>query len=180
MIGVVKEYEEARGGRGRVSCGARGATDMSDWIDEEARLGGASTQGRVGQAAAGEAAAAAGAAPNLWDGLRARVEADVRKINEKLGARLGGGGLRFVEPGAGAFEVRRPGSHAVSLRVTRVEGFVIVKYTRSGDADTHRTEEFRRLEIDTDEGGNECLKARDGQLFSLEDASRHLLKPLLG
>ena len=167
-----------RAGGAAVHVAARGATDMSDWIDEEARLGGASPQGRVGQAA-GEAAAT-GAAPNLWDGLRGRVEADVRKINEKLGARLGGGGLRFVEPGAGAFEVRRPGSHAVSLRVTRVEGFVIVKYTRSGDADTHRTEEFRRLEIDTDEGGNERLKARDGQLFSLEDASQHLLKPLLG
>ena len=149
---------------------------MSDWIDEEARRGGVAGQGRE---AAGEAAAAAGAPADLWEGLRARVEADVRKINEKLGARLGGG-LRFVEPGAGAFEVRRSGSHAVSLRVTRVESFVIVKYTRSGDADTHRTEEFRRMEIDTDEGGNPCLKARDGQLYNLEDASRHLLKPLLG
>jgi hypothetical protein len=103
----------------------------------------------------------------------------VRKINEKLGARLGGE-LRFVEPGAGAFEVRRSGPHAVSLRVTRVEGFVVVKYTRSGDADTHRTEEFRRMEIDSDENGSPCLRARDGQLLCLEDASHHLLKPLLG
>jgi hypothetical protein len=149
---------------------------MNDWIDEEARRVGAGGQGQQGQAA-GEGAAA-GVSPDLWEGLRARVQADVRKINEKLGARLGGD-LRFVEPGAGAFEVRRSGRHAVSLRVTRVEGFVVVKYTRSGDADTHRTEEFRRLEIGSDEGGNPCLKARDGQLFCLEDASKHLLKPLI-
>ena len=155
--------------------GALAQTAMSDWIDEEARRAGVGTQGQQAQAA-GEAAAVS---PNAWDGLRARVQADVRKINEKLGARLGGE-LRFVEPGAGAFEVRRSGRHVVSLRVTNVESYVIVKYTRAGDADTHRTEEFRRLEIDADEGGNPCLKARDGQLLRLEDASQHLLKPLLG
>ena len=141
---------------------------MSDWIDEEARRAGAGAQGAPGREA-GEGVAT-GASTDAWDGLRARVQADVLKINEKLGARLGGD-LRFVEPGAGAFEVRRAGRHAVSLRVTRVEGFVIVKYTRSGDAETHRTEEFRRLEIGSDEGGRPCLKARDGQLFCLEDAS---------
>ncbi len=150
---------------------------MSDWIDEEARLGGAGARAQQGQAA-GEGAATGGTA-DAWDGLRAKVRDDVRKINEKLGARLGGE-LRFVEPGAGAFEVRRSGRHAVSLRVTRVEGFVVVKYTRSGDADTHRTEEFRRMEIDADESGSPCLRARDGQLLCLEDASQHLLKPLLG
>ena len=150
---------------------------MSDWIDEVARRVGADTQGREGQAA-DDAHTAAGA-PDVWDGLRERVRADVRKINEKLGGRLGGD-LRFVEPGAGAFEVRRSGRHAVSLRVMHAEGYVIVKYTRLGDADTHRTEEFRRLEIDSDEDGSPCLKARDGQLLRLEDASQHLLKPLLG
>jgi hypothetical protein len=149
---------------------------MSDWIDEEARRIGVAGQGREQQA--GEAAAP-GAATNLWDGLREKIRADVREINVKLGGRLGGE-LRFVEPGEGAFEVRRSGRHAVSLRVTRVEGFVIVKYTRSSDADTHRTEEFRRMEIDADEAGRPCLKAGDGQLYNLEDASKHLLKPLLG
>jgi hypothetical protein len=149
---------------------------MNDWIDEEARRVGAGAQGAAGQA--GGEGAAAGAGTDLWEGLRARVRADVSKINEKLGARLGGD-LRFVEPGAGAFEVRRTGRNAVSLRVTRVEGFVVVKYTRSADADTHRTEEFRRLEIGSDEGGSPCLKARDGQLFRLGDASEHLLKPLV-
>lgn len=153
---------------------------MSDWIDEEARRIGAGAQGQQQQGRpAGDGAGAAGAGQDVWEGLRARVQADVHRINEKLAARLGGD-LRFVEPGAGAFEVRRQGRHAVSLRVTRVEGFVIVKYTRmGGDADTHRTEEFRRLEIDADEGGNPCLKARDGQLLGLEDASQHLLKPLI-
>jgi hypothetical protein len=146
---------------------------MNDWIEEEARRIGA----REGQAAG---AAAAGAGTDAWDGLRAKVQDDVRRINEKLGASLGGE-LKFVEPGAGAFEVRRTGRHLVSLRVTRVEGFVILKYTRTGgDADTRRTEEFRRLEIDADEGGNPCLRGRDGQLLCLEDASRHLLKPLIG
>lgn len=156
-----------------------GATHMSDWIDEEARRAGAGTQGheQQGQQAAGEGAAA-GETLNAWDGLRAKVRGDVQKINEKLSGRLGGE-LRFVEPGAGAFEVRRQGRHAISLRVTNVEGFVIIKYTKSGDAGTHRTEEFRRMEIDADEGGNPCLKARDGQLLCLGDASEHLLKPLL-
>lgn len=150
---------------------------MSDWIDEEARRIGAGAQGQQEQPAGG--GAAAGGTADAWEGLRAKVYEDVRKINEKLGDRLGGE-LRFVEPGAGAFEVRRAGRHAVSLRVTRVEGFVIVKYTRTGgDADTHRTEEFRRLEIDADEGGRPCLKARDGQMLCLEDASQHLLKPLI-
>ena len=147
---------------------------MSDWIDEEARRAAVAAQGQQPQAAS-----AAAASPNAWDGLRARVQADVQKINEKLGARLGGD-LRFVEPGAGAFEVRRTGRHAVTLRVTNVESYVIVKYTKSGDADTHRTEEFRRLEIAADEGGNPCLKGRDGQLLHLEDASQYLLTPLLG
>jgi hypothetical protein len=149
---------------------------MSDWIDEVARRIGAGTQGREDRAA-GDARAAAGT-PDMWDGLRERVQADVREINEKLGGRLGGE-LRFVEPGAGAFEVRRSGRHAVSLRVMHAEGYVIVKYTRSGDADTHRTEEFRRLEIDSDDDGGPCLRARDGQLLRLEDASQHLLEPLL-
>lgn len=151
---------------------------MSNWIDEEARRIGGGAQDQQGRP--GEAAAAGGAGADAWDGLRAKVHEDVRKINEKLAGRLGGD-LRFVEPGAGAFEVRRTGRQAVSLRVTRVEAFVIVKYTKTGgDADTHRTEEFRRLEIDADEGGRPCLKARDGQMFCLEDASQHLLKPLLG
>jgi hypothetical protein len=155
--------------------GASAQTVMSDWIDEEERRARAGAQGQQAQAA-GEGAG--GGVVEAWDGLRARDQADVRKINEKLGARLGGE-LRFTEPGAGAFEVRRSGRHAVSLRVTNVESYVIVKYTKSGDADTHRTEEFRRLEIDADEGGSPCLKARDGQLLRLEDASQHLLKPLL-
>jgi len=144
---------------------------MGDWIDEEARRAGGGAQGQQAQAAAG-------AQTNAWDGLRARVQADVQKINEKLGAHLGGD-LRFVEPGAGAFEVRRTGRQPVALRVTNVESYVIVKYTKSGDGDTHRTEEFRRLEIDADEGGRPCLKARDGQLLCLEDASQYLLKPLI-
>ena len=151
---------------------------MSDWIDEEARRIGGGAQGERQGRPGGEGGAASGS--DAWEGLRAKVHEDVRKINEKLAGRLGGD-LRFVEPGAGAFEVRRTGRQAVSLRVTRVEGFVIVKYTKmGGDADTHRTEEFRRLEIDADEGGRPCLKARDGQLLCLEDASQHLLKPLLG
>ena len=149
---------------------------MSDWIDEEARRIGGGAQEQQGRPGGGGAAAGADA----WESLRAKVREDVGEINEKLAGRLGGD-LRFVEPGAGAFEVRRAGQHAVSLRVTRVEGFVIVKYTKmGGDADTHRTEEFRRLEIAADEGGRPCLKARDGQLLGLEDASHHLLKPLLG
>jgi len=148
---------------------------MGDWIDEEARRIGA-----VGQGESAGAGPAARQAPNAWDGLRERVHEDVRKINEKLGTLLGGE-LRFVEPGAGAFEVRRSGRRAVSLRVMQAEGFVIVKYTRVGeDAETHRTEEFRRMEIDSDEDGNPGLRARDGQLLRLEDASQHLLKPLLG
>ncbi|HLL75152.1 MAG TPA: hypothetical protein VK421_07775 [Pyrinomonadaceae bacterium] len=149
---------------------------MSDWIDEEARRIAGGARGAETRAA-GEGA---GGTTDAWDGLRAKVQADVRKINEKLAGPLGGE-LRFTEPGASAFEVRRQGRHAVSLRVTNVESYVIVKYTRAGeDADTHRTEEFRRLEIDSDEDGNPCLKARDGQLLCLEDASQHLLKPLLG
>lgn len=151
---------------------------MSDWIDEEARRIDAGTQGARAGAAGGGGAVAAGGA-DAWEGLRARVQADVRKINEKLAGRLGGE-LRFNEPGAGAFEVRRQGGQAASLRVTRVEGFVIVKYTRAGDAETHRTEEFRRLEIDSDENGGPCLKAGDGQLICLEDASQYLLRPLIG
>ena len=171
---VGKECEE---GRDKLAAGVRraGAKEMGDWIDEEARRIGAVGQGQ--RAGEGQAVART---PNAWDGLRGRVQADVQKINEKLGALLGGD-LRFVEPGAGAFEVRRSGRHAVSLRVTHVEDFVIVKYTRVGeDADTHRTEEFRRMEIDSDEEGNPCLRARDGQLLCLEDASQYLLKPLLG
>jgi hypothetical protein len=149
---------------------------MGDWIDEEARRMGAGGQGQ----AAARGAQAAGETLNPWDGLRAKVQDDVRKINEKLAGQLGGE-LRFVEPGAGAFEVRRAGRQTVSLRVTHVEGFVIVKYTRTGgDADTHRTEEFRRMEIDSDEDGNPRLRARDGEPLRLEDASQHLLKPLLG
>ena len=93
---------------------------MGDWIDEEARRIGGGAQEQQGQ----PGAAAAGA--DAWDSLRAKVHDDVRKINEKLAGRLGGE-LRFVEPGAGAFEVRRTGRQSVSLRVTRVEGFVIVK-----------------------------------------------------
>lgn len=148
---------------------------MNDWIDEEARRIGGGAGGEQGRP--GEAAVGAGA--DAWESLRAKVREDVRKINEKLAGRLGGE-LRFVEPGAGAFEVRRTGRQSVSLRVTRVEGFVIVKYTKmGGDADTHRTEEFRRLEIAADETGRPCLRARDGQLLCLEDASQHLLKPLL-
>ena len=154
---------------------------MSDWIDEEARRIGGGAQGEQQQGRPGDEGAAAGAAgADAWESLRAKVREDVGRINEKLAGRLGGD-LRFVEPGAGAFEVRRAGRQAVSLRVTRVEGFVIVKYTKmGGDADTHRTEEFRRLEIAADEGGRPCLKARDGQLLGLEDASQYLLKPLLG
>lgn len=151
---------------------------MSDWIEEEARRIGAGAGAREG-GAAGEAAAAAGASPDLWDGLRDRVRADVHQINEKLGSRLGGE-LRFVEPGEGAFEVRRTGSHAVSLRVTRVEGFLIVKYTRTGDATTHRTEEFRRMEIVSDGPGGARLKSREGQLLEFAEASQHLLRPLIG
>lgn len=156
---------------------ARHERQMSDWIEEEARRIGGGAQGQQ-QGQAGGASAAAPA--DAWEGLRAKVREDVGRINEKLAGRLGGD-LRFVEPGAGAFEVRRTGRQAVSLRVTRVEGFVIVKYTKpGGDADTHRTEEFRRLEIDAGEGGQPCLRARDGQLLCLEDASQYLLKPLLG
>ena len=149
---------------------------MSDWIEEEARrLGAGAREG----GAAGEAAAAAGATPDLWGGLRERVRADVRRINEKLGPRLGGE-LRFVEPGEGAFEVRRTGGQAVSLRVTRVEGFLVVKYTRTGDAATHRTEEFRRMEVVPDEQGGARLKSREGQFLGFEEASQHLLRPLIG
>lgn len=150
---------------------------MSDWIDEEAQRAGDRAQAREGRGAAEPATAEVSA--GAWDGLRSKVQADVRKINEKLGDRLGGE-LRFAEPGAGAFEVRRTGRQAVSLRVTHVESYVIVKYTRAGDAETSRTEEFRRLEIDSDGEGKPCLKARDGQLLCLEDASQHLLKPLIG
>jgi hypothetical protein len=149
---------------------------MSDWIDQEVQRLGGGQRAHEKQEARREAVT--GRASDAWDGLLSKVQADVREINEKLGDRVGGE-LRFVEPGTGAFEVKRQTRNPISLRVTHVEDFVIIKYAKSGGGDGARTEEFRRLEIDLGEDGAPCLKAMDGQIFCLDDASKHLLQPLL-